>query len=259
MYISTLLKAIVCALVIGSSCNAHKHPHHDVSVQIPSTRHCSYHNNSSSCNDDGEHYNDDDHTCDCDSSRDYYRFNQDPQSYSNITTKNGVIAFIEQVLENSIEGVSTTIFIEQLTGKNDLKDYSNEALQALLSKTRQAKADQITLHDVSLHFTDRAITIMFKIDKKDANAVKVEYNLNDDAIHSFKDGFSALQTISTNEFEKACSSLKDLKEDTKEKATSLKDDAVESFNNVKDKSKNKIQRSWRWLKGKVNRLFNRGK
>lgn len=228
MNMSPLLKAFICAVVIGSSCHADQ----QASCHGSSFKHnCPYEN--AQHNHHNPQYNHDNH-----SDKQPEQFDDGSQSYGTIETKNGVLAFMENALEVSDKKrARKAILIEHLTGKNDLKYYQNEALRSILYKAQQERADTITLNDVALFLEDGTVTIMFKMSDKDKTGVEIKYNLHDAKTHSFKEGLSTLKTISQEEFSKAMSSMK----------------------HIKDESESKIRQQWKWLKEKINKYLKKGK
>jgi hypothetical protein len=189
MYISPFLKAIACALLI-TSCNAEQQSYRRSFRQMSSFN-------------DGQEKSE--------------QYEQESQSYSRIKTSQGVLAYLEQALDADKLGMHKSIFIEHLTGKNDLATSGNEALVTLLKSTNQDTAETITLSNVALIIAGSNITVMFSTSEDAENAVKIEYNLHDETTRTFKDGLSSLKTIDRDEFSNNIRSLKQQETDVEEK------------------------------------------
>lgn len=161
------------------------------------------------------------------------------QSYSNITTKSGVMDYMEQALDvnNTEEPIHKAIYIEHLTGKNDLAASNNKSLQDLLQNTLLNKPKTVTLDDVALYLDNKNVSITFKVHDKANTAVNIEYSLNDTTTNSFQNGLSKLKILSQHEFAAAQRS-----------ATKFKKKATHKFRN-----------QWQRFKGKMNDYFKKAK
>lgn len=218
MYISTFLKAVACAVLIASSCKAES-PSNSLCRLLPFNK----------------------------SKETSQQFGEVSQSYNNITTKEGVIAYLEQALDvNNTEGMHKTIFIERLTGQNDLGTSGNSVLQSLLQNTPHDTTQTVALKDVALYLDNGKVTIVFKVADKANTAVKVEYNLHDQQTNSFKSGLSTLKTISQHEFAALQRSMQRLKKSSSHKVRDqwnrLKNGAHKYFTKAKQSFNHLVHR-----------------
>lgn len=209
MYTSTFFKTIICTLLFASLHGGEQqsHPRVDCSTASPMTRKKE-------------------------------QKNRIQQSYSNITTHNGVLEFMENTLDlHKVNPAHKAIFIDQLTGKNDLLTTDSSTLQSLVKNIQEGKNKTITLNDVALYLDNGKITILFKLNDKAQTGVRIKYNLHDEETSTFKQGLSRLKTVSKKKF----------------------DAAVHSMKQLKHESEQKFHEQWKWLKAKMNRYFKKAK